>query len=274
MDFEKSGIRDNSHVELNRRASGGVITIPTPGMVCAMFIFFLPAVFCVSADEYPARPEQPESVNTEPSRSIADYRFSIRNLEIKYSPYDPRVGEQLLGLGLAYQLSGKHKEAVKALNDAFLISRLNTGLNSLKHIDILELLLKNYIALENTGKINEVLSHMYWIYRRNYEDNDPRWLPILKRLYFWHTENAYLTTRRAYFEHRDLAFEVYDHASRIIFELTGKNNLTDCFWDDECCATLDECTIVPLDATHRTELSYLGSRLRKRIAWHARYGWD
>lgn len=274
MEFKKYKIQDRNHVRWQCYIHWATVMALALSASRLLIIFFMVTGFCVSADEQVEDLEQPENIKLESSRSISEYQLAIHNLRIKYNPYDTRVGELLLGLGLSYQIVGNHKEAIDVLSDAFLISRVNTGLFTLKDIDMLELILKSHIALGNMEKIDEVYAHMYWIYQRNYEDNDPRWLPILRRLYFWHTENAYLTTSRAYYEHRDIAFEVYDHADQIIFELTGKKNIADCFWNAQCCVTLDECAIVSLDTTLHPELSYLGSRVRKMIAWHAKYGWD
>jgi tetratricopeptide (TPR) repeat protein len=126
-----------------------------------------------------------------PSPEQQRYLEAVQALETQGGAYDAALSEQLLGLGAAYQASGRHAEAAEALSRAAHITRVNEGLYSTSDLPILERLIESYSALGEWDGVGTSYQQMFQIHRRNYGDSDERMLPALQRLSAWHL-SAYL----------------------------------------------------------------------------------
>lgn len=204
-------------------------------VICALLV----SSSCLFSGYIMAVDDTPVAVDDELVQIIANYQKDINLLLKDEGPYASELGEQLLGLGLIYQLAGVHKNAIGAFKQAFLIQRVNSGLYSLEHTKVIELLLKSYQALGDWQNVNNAYSHLYWLYSRNLKIEDPRWLPVLKRLYAWHLRAEFLDTGENAMEHMEVAQTVYDHGHQIIKDLTNDRQLADCYLEssnanDDC----------------------------------------
>jgi tetratricopeptide (TPR) repeat protein len=140
---------------------------------------------------FPAAAEPGEEAAA-PSGAAADttpaalaYEQEAQMLEAEYGPFDPRLGEQLLGLGLVYKRQQRYDDAARALDRALHIRRINEGLHSLGQQPVLEALIEANIAAESWDALDRNYQHLLWIHRRNYDDTDPRLLPITQTVGQW-----------------------------------------------------------------------------------------
>ena len=136
-------------------------------------------------------PEAEPPASLPPTPEQQRYLEAVQTLEAQGGAYDPALSEQLLGLGAAYQASGRHAEAAEALSRAAHITRVNEGLYSTSDLPILERLIESYSALGEWDGVGTSYQQMFQIHRRNYGESDERMLPALQRLSAWHL-SAYL----------------------------------------------------------------------------------
>lgn len=114
--------------------------------------------------------------------AISRYQQEISNLQSRYGASDPRLGEARLGLGLALRAAGEHDDAADAFKDALYNIRINHGLESLDQIPYLNRLIEENTTLGRWKRVNNNYLYLYWVYKRNYGDNDPRLLPVINRV--------------------------------------------------------------------------------------------
>jgi len=226
-----------------------------PARVLIAGLFLLPALAAVAQEATPApaaaaepavAPEDASTpdVVTEPltppekkvtSQTITELLERVRTLESEGGPYDPGLGEQLAGLGLAYQENGDHADAVETLTRALQIKRVNEGLQNLDQLTILEALIASNIASEQWEDLDRNYQLLLWIHRRNFDPGDPRFLPIMDKMGRWKLqayhnglldENAETTLRDAeslYSQTVDLLEEEYGETDpRLVDALYGK----------------------------------------------------
>ena len=119
------------------------------------------------------------------TQTIARYRDSIQQLQMQHGAFAPGLSETLLGLGDAYSQTGAHTEAAQAFKSALYISRVNSGLYSMTQLPYLYRLIEEYTSLGNLKDAGDMYSYMFWVYKRNYGDNDLRTLPPIERMQNW-----------------------------------------------------------------------------------------
>ena len=125
---------------------------------------------------------QPENPAAESENTINRYRALIQQMETDHGVYHPEIAEALLSLGLAYKAQNNQNEATNSFKRAMQISRVNHGLHSLDQVPYLEFLIQGNWALKSWEELNDNYHYLYWLYKRNYGDNDPRLLPIIDRV--------------------------------------------------------------------------------------------
>lgn len=142
-----------------------------------------------SPDAFPPPASTPNTaapdVNPQTAQTISRYQQTIAALQAAHGAYAPGLGEALLGLGLAYSQSGAHKKAAAAFQSGLYIDRVNTGLYSMTQLPYLEHLIGEYDHLGKLEKAGKMYSYMYWVYKRNYGDNDLRLLQPIERMQHW-----------------------------------------------------------------------------------------
>ena len=172
----------------------------------------------------------------EQHQSLHAYQQRITRLESQTGAYGEQLAPALINLGLLQQEAGNHHEASKVFLRALYIIRINDGLESPKQLPLLELLIKANSAIDAWREVANNHDLMYWLYKRNYHINDPRLLPVIKRLRRWHIEAYNKDTGRSLSEHFNAADKLYAQAINIIKKCTGGQQQALCFWNKSCCA--------------------------------------
>lgn len=146
-----------------------------------------PAVTAPTAAESPAEQQSRPAADDNPelSRTIDRYRDDIRQLQIQHGAYAPGVSEALLGLGDAYSQTGAHEDAAQTFKSALYIERVNAGLYSMTQLPYLDRLIQEYTSMGDLKDAGNMYSYMYWVYKRNYGDNDLRTLAPIERIQTW-----------------------------------------------------------------------------------------
>lgn len=152
----------------------------------------------------------------QPGLTVVEYQKSIRQLQQVHGAFYDQISEKLIGMGLAYRNLGQNKEAIKALNRALHINRINRGLYNVSQLPILDLIIQTNTDLQDWEALDQNYHYLYWVNRRIYGDNDPRLLPVINRLGRWH-RNAYsLASDSVPFNHLLAADQLSQDAVRII----------------------------------------------------------
>ena len=125
-------------------------------------------------------------------RTVRQYELSIIEMEESGGAYDERIGEESIGLGLAYKELGRYQKAVEAFKKSLHINRVNKGLDNPDQLPILELIIETHTAAGDWEALDEDYQYLYWASRRIYGEDDPQLLSVIYRLSKWHL-NAYLT---------------------------------------------------------------------------------
>jgi hypothetical protein len=156
---------------------------------------------------------------------------------------------ELIGLGLAAQESGNTQDSANAFERALHIIRVNDGLYSVSQLPLLDLIIETNINLQNWKQVADRYDMMYWLYRRNFVENDPRQLQGLKRLRRWYMEAYNKDTGRSLEDLFTNSERVYAQAIKIMWICTeGNERASYCFWHKSCCADAAETTgICPVD---------------------------
>ena len=118
----------------------------------------------------------------ESRKSIKRYRNIIEELQKDKGVYNARIGELLIQLGLSYKNIGRYDDAMKAFKGSLQNTRINQGLYTPNQIPIIELMIESGIAMGDSEALDDNYNLMYWVIRRNYEENDLELIPILNRL--------------------------------------------------------------------------------------------
>lgn len=113
---------------------------------------------------------------------IMRYEDEVKTLQSQFGASDPRLGEILLGLGLAYRHANRHEEAASAFKQGLHIMRINEGLYSLVQLPYLERLIEENTTLGKWKKVNKNYNYLFWVYKRIYGDDDTRLLPVIDRI--------------------------------------------------------------------------------------------
>lgn len=167
---------------------------------------------------------QAETAST-PQTLSADFNAAIAQLESDWGPYHSGLSEHLVSLGLNLKNNGHYQEAHEALDRAMHLSRINEGLYSLNQVPILEQLIETNVAAGNWQKASENHNYLFWLYRRNYEPNDPRMLPTLRKLSHWHLNAFSMGLGSGLFNHLVNAHSMFASSAAIIESNYGDSDL-------------------------------------------------
>lgn len=174
-------------------------------------------------EELSALEESPQLLYN--SKQETSYLDAIAEIENSYGPYDKNLSQHLMGLGVNYQNRGRHKEAVDIFRRAMHVSRISDGLYSLSQIPMLEHLIESGVASGDWESANDSHQYLYWLYRRNFGENDPRMLPAITKLSNWHLNAYALDSGTGLFEHLISAHNLYNMAISIITRAYGEYDL-------------------------------------------------
>ncbi len=168
--------------------------------------------------------------------SQTEYEQRIAQIESSRGVYDDEIVPELIGLGFLFQEQKNYADASRVIQRALHIVRVNEGLYSTRQLPIIDLLIESNSKLENWKQVADSYDRMYWLYRRNYEKNDPRQLHALKRLRRWYIESYNKDTGRSLKELFSSAETLYAQGLKIMLACTGNKRESLCFWHKSCCA--------------------------------------
>jgi hypothetical protein len=125
----------------------------------------------------------PPEAGLEPtSEELITYELAMARLEVESGPYNPLLAEIMISAAGILTELGRYDDALLLLRRALQIRRVHIGLYDLSHVQILERVIENDFALGDAGALDRDYQHMYWIYRRNFGENDPRLVPLLEHI--------------------------------------------------------------------------------------------
>ena len=118
--------------------------------------------------------------------NIREYQAQVYQLETNYDAYHADLSEAVAGLALAYQQAGDHEDAIKSLQRALHINRVNNGLYHVSKIPLIDHLIFSYAAERDWEAVGNGYSALMQLYSRNYNDMDAELLPGLAKMIRWH----------------------------------------------------------------------------------------
>lgn len=157
-------------------------------------------------------------------RSIEKYRERVDQLQSEHGAYHAQLSEAMLSLGLSLSALENHAEAADTFRTALHISRVNHGLHSMEQMPYLELLIQENAALNNQEELYKNYHYLYWLYKRNYGDNDPHLLPVINRVARWHVDHYRATPSISPYTHLRNAQSLYNKGIAIIETHYGKED--------------------------------------------------
>ena len=163
------------------------------------------------------------SANTR--RTLNNYLDEIERVETEFGAYGNGLAEQLSGLGEAYQIIGRHDDAIEVFKRAAHINRINEGLYNLNQVPIMENMIESLVARGQWQDANERREYLYWLYKRNYGQWDPRMLPVMDSLSNWYL-NVYAMNRNngSALALMD-AYDLFSDSVKIINDTYGEKDL-------------------------------------------------
>lgn len=158
-------------------------------------------------------------------RTLNNYLDEIERVETEFGAYGSGLAEQLSGLGEAYQTIGRHDDAIEVFKRAAHINRINEGLYNLNQVPIMEHMIDSLVARGQWQEANERRQYLYWLYKRNYGQWDPRMLPIMDSLSNWYL-NVYAMNRNNGSASMLMdAYELFNDSVKIINDTYGEHDL-------------------------------------------------
>lgn len=120
---------------------------------------------------------------------IARYQDSISQLITAENPYSESLREQYAALGQLLQRAEDHEEAIKALESAMHIERVNQGLFTINQIPLVESIITSHAAVGNYGDVDDYHEYLYYIQQKSYPEGDARLLAAKERWADWNVES-------------------------------------------------------------------------------------
>ena len=163
--------------------------------------------------------DNPELVDPD----VSSYQFYITDLESRYGAYAQGLDEQLLGLGVAYQNQGLHREAVKVFKRAVHLARIHNGLNSEAQIPILKRLIGSHIAAGDYDLADERQYYLYRIQRKAFRSNPELLSSAILQRAEWEKQAYQLSVGDASFMRLMSMWDLYRKALSHIAGTQGKH---------------------------------------------------
>lgn len=176
-----------------------------------------------------------EHLFTDPIRTRDGYESAISHIESRGGAYAYDLVPELIGLGMRQKEAGEYPESNKTFLRAFYITRMYKGLYSPDQIPLVEMLIEINSAAGKWKTVADEFDLLYWLSRRGYGEDDPRQLPVLKRLRQWHINAYNKDTGRSLAQHFKMARELYNKALDILIACGEDKKIALCFWDESCC---------------------------------------
>lgn len=115
----------------------------------------------------------------------------IYEIETEYDAYDGAIGELSFDLANALASLGRADEAHAAYRRALHVTRINSGLNAIEQIPILEAVLNLHTKAHELDESGDILHRLRVIHQDNYPALDPNNINMLERMGIWHLSAYY-----------------------------------------------------------------------------------
>ncbi|WDE04009.1 tetratricopeptide repeat protein [Thalassomonas viridans] len=156
---------------------------------------------------------------------IDKYQNAIEEIESVGGMYSEQIAQKLINLGNIYQHYDKHDDAVQVFKRALHLSRINEGLYSLTQIPILEKMIKSYKKRKQWTQVNDKYYYMYWLYARNFDDQDIKRLDMELQIANWHLEAYAMQLLPDPTQDLIYSYSLFDRAANLISSTYGDTDL-------------------------------------------------
>ncbi len=119
---------------------------------------------------------------------VTTYLQAIEDTLSQGGPYAVELVDLYYGYGQSLLEDGDLKGARDAFHRTALVSRVNSGPNSLQQTNYLYSIAHVESLLGNYEESVGVLEHIYNLHARQYGENDPAMLPVLQQIDAWYSE--------------------------------------------------------------------------------------
>ena len=117
--------------------------------------------------------------------SIRQYNSAVADIERDGGAWDSGLAEELASLGRLQQQQGDHSAAIETLDRAIHVNRINSGLNNLEQVPLVERLIQSHMALGNWEQVDTYTNYLFHVQQKAYGFDDPRFIPAIERLATW-----------------------------------------------------------------------------------------
>lgn len=117
---------------------------------------------------------------------VAQYGHLVQTLESEFGPFDARLSEPLLATGSMLAEAGDYHGAVRVMERALHVMRVNQGLYSEPQIAVVERLVEFNAALEDWEAVDENFRYLEFLYRRLFDQGGLRWDHGIAQVADWH----------------------------------------------------------------------------------------
>lgn len=153
------------------------------------------------ADEAPEASDDPVVFTVDPDATPERYQQEIGEIEAEYGAFHPELGEQLFGLGRAFEQTGRLSQAAGAYERALQIVRVNQGLHSAAQVDLVERLIVVHTRRGDMDRVHDLHHYKAWLARRNGELPASERISDLLEVARWHIETYRFDPETPPFQH-------------------------------------------------------------------------
>lgn len=119
---------------------------------------------------------------------IAAYIARVGDAEVEEGPYSDALREDLFNTGLLYQKLEDHENALKLLERALSVSRINYGLEDLDQVPIMEAMAQSYLARNQVTNADAMMDASLELQSKAHGDDVQALVPALLKLGKWNTD--------------------------------------------------------------------------------------
>lgn len=148
----------------------------------ALFIFSFTAAAEPAAQALQLQLVEPEADTSAP--------LALGQQEVLFDPYDRTQFGELTTQALQRQEAGDHAAALTAFEQAWQITRVANGLLHDSQIPVVESMIVSEIELEDWKAVDNHFGYLEHLYRKLYDNDDPRLELGLQKVSSWHV-NAF-----------------------------------------------------------------------------------
>jgi tetratricopeptide (TPR) repeat protein len=147
-------------------------------------------LFCASSAV--AQGLEPSTERPQTSDQVQVYLEAIEQALAENGPYNVELVDLYYGYGQALRDEGDLEAASDAFHRTVLVTRVNSGPNSLEQSSYLRSVAEIEYAQGNHEEALSVVEHIYRLNAIHYGEGNPEMLPAVKELYDWYREQKFL----------------------------------------------------------------------------------